>query len=57
MTEYLLLYVIYIDDCIKMTFLRNLKKQLFSMFSFVGIKYNIGQQISYWSAGGVASIL
>lgn len=31
---------------------------LFSaMSSFIGIKYNIGQQISYWSAGGVANIL
>ncbi len=30
---------------------------LFSaMSSFIGIKYNIGQQLSYWSAGGVASI-
>lgn len=26
------------------------------MSSFIGIKYNIGQQLSYWSAGGVASI-
>lgn len=30
---------------------------LFSaMSSFIGIKYSIGQKLSYWSAGGVASI-
>jgi iron complex transport system permease protein len=30
---------------------------LFSaMSSFIAIKYNIGQQLSYWSSGGVASV-